>query len=67
MTVGANLLVKAQTIPQNNKCVLFFLTKVSFTKDINILKMAKVFEIMAFCNIEIWENTQKGQKCAQKF
>ena len=36
VSLGSNLLVKAQTIPQNAKCVLFFffLPKVVFTKDI---------------------------------
>ena len=34
VTLGANLLVKAQIIPQNAKCALFFLPKVVFSKDI---------------------------------
>ena len=34
VTLGANLFVKAQTIPQNVKCTLFFLPKDAFTKDI---------------------------------
>ena len=34
VTLVANLLVKAQTIPQNAKCALFFQPKVAFTKDI---------------------------------
>ena len=33
VSLGANLLVKAQTIPQNAKCLVFFLAKVVFTKD----------------------------------
>ena len=32
LTLGVNLLVKVQTIPQNAKCALFFLPKVAFTK-----------------------------------
>ena len=44
VTLGSNLLVKAQTIPQNDKPALFVLLKVPLTKDIQILKMAKVFE-----------------------
>ena len=65
LTLGANSLVMAQTIPQNAKCVFFLSPKVAFTKDIYILDMAKVFEIWLFCNNEISENTQNGQKCAQ--
>ena len=57
VTLGANLLVMAQNIPQSAKRVFFFLPKVAFTKDIQILNMAKVFEIWHFCNIEICENT----------
>ncbi len=34
VTLGANLLVMAQTIPQNAHRVFFFLLKVAFTKDI---------------------------------
>ena len=34
VTLGANLLVMAQTIPQNAHWVFFFLPKVAFTKDI---------------------------------
>ena len=34
VTLGANLLVMAQTIPQNAHRVFFFLPKVAFTKDI---------------------------------
>ena len=41
VSLGANLLVKAKTIPQNAKHV-FFLAKFAFTKDIYILNMAKV-------------------------
>ena len=48
MTLGANLLPKAQTIPQNAKRALFFLPKVAFTKDISILNIAKDFEIWLF-------------------
>ena len=33
VTLGANLLVMAQTIPQNAHRVCFFLPKVAFTKD----------------------------------
>ena len=44
VTLGANLLVKAQTIPQNTKCV-FLIPKVEFTKDIYIFNIAKGFEI----------------------
>ena len=52
--LGANLLLKAQTIPQNAKCSLFFFSpKVLFNEDILILNMAKDFEICFFCNIEI--------------
>jgi hypothetical protein len=57
VTLGANLLVMAQTIPQNAPPVFFFLPQVAFTKDIKILNMAKVFKIWLFCNIEICENT----------
>ena len=45
VTLGANLLVMAQTIPQNANCVVFFKPKVAFIKDIKFLNMAKVFEI----------------------
>ena len=55
VTLGANLLVKAQTIPQNAKCA-FFQPKVAFTEEISILNMAKVFEICFFF-IEICENS----------
>ena len=48
VTLGANLLVMAQTIPQNAHRVFFFLPKVAFTKDIEILNMAKVFKIWLF-------------------
>ena len=34
VTLGANLLVMAQTIPQNAHRMFFFLLKVAFTKDI---------------------------------
>ena len=34
VTLGANLLVMAQTIPQNAHRAFFFLPKVAFTKDI---------------------------------
>ena len=34
VTLGANWLVRAQIIPQNAKCVLFFLQKVKFSIDI---------------------------------
>ena len=34
VTLGANLLVKAKTIPQNAKYGLIFLPKVAYTKDI---------------------------------
>ena len=34
VTLGANLLVMAQTIPQNAHRVVFFLPKVAFTKEI---------------------------------
>jgi hypothetical protein len=34
VTLGANLLVMAQTIPQNAHHVFFFIPKVAFTKDI---------------------------------
>ena len=37
VTLGANLLVKAKTIPQNAKRMFFFKPKVLFTKDINII------------------------------
>ena len=57
VTVGANLLVMAQTIPQNVHRKLFILSKVAFTKNIKIVNLAKVFEIWHFCNIEICENT----------
>ena len=50
VTLGANLLFKANTIPQKNP-------KVAFTNNIYILNIAKVFEIWLFCNIEISENT----------
>ena len=40
VTLDANLLVMAQTIPQNAHRFLFFLLKVAFTKDIKILNMA---------------------------
>ena len=40
VTLGANLLVMAQTIPQNAYRVFFFKRKVSFTKDILILNIA---------------------------
>ena len=33
VSLGANLLVKAHTIPQNAKCLLFFWPKVAFTQD----------------------------------
>ena len=56
VTLGANLLVKAQTIPQNAKCALFFSPKVVFTSDFGFLNTAKVFEIWLFCIIEICEN-----------
>ena len=67
MTLGANLLVIAQTIPQNGHREFFICVKVAFTKDIYILNMARVFEIWFFCNIEICENTLNCQKCGQKF
>ena len=51
VTLGAILLVKVQTIPQNAKCALFCLP------DIWILNMAMVFEIWLFCNFQICENT----------
>ena len=57
VTLGANLLVIAQTIPQNAQRKVFILSKIAFTKDIQILNMAKVFEIWYFRNIEICENT----------
>jgi hypothetical protein len=58
VTLVANLLVMAQTIPQNaHQVFFFFLPKVAFTKDISILNMARVFKIWLFCNIEICENT----------
>ena len=44
VTLGANLFLKGQTIPQNAKRVLFFLLNVEFTKDIYILNMDKVFD-----------------------
>ena len=34
VTLGDNLLVTAQTIPQNSHCVVFLKQKVAFTKDI---------------------------------
>ena len=46
VTIGANLLVRAQTIPHNAKWVLFFLQKVKFSKDIKFFDMAKVFVIL---------------------
>ena len=57
VTLGANMLLKAKSIPRNAKRVFFFKPKVAFTKDIYILNMAKVFELWLFCNIEISENT----------
>ena len=48
VSLGANLLVKAQTIPKNAKCVFFLKPKVPFSKDILILNMAKVSEIWHF-------------------
>ena len=58
VSLGANLLVKAKTIPQNAPCMFFsFLPKVAFTKDIYILNMANGFEIWHFLNIDICENT----------
>ena len=56
VTLGANLLVMAQTIPQNAQLAFFFKPKVAFTKDIKMLNMAMVFEIWFFYNIEICEN-----------
>ena len=40
VNLGSNLLVKAQTIPQNVHRELFIWPKVAFTKDIYILSMA---------------------------
>ena len=57
VTLGANLLFKAKTIPQNAKRMFFLKPKVAFTKDIYTLNMAKVSEIWFFCNIEISEKT----------
>ena len=40
--LGANMLVKAQTIPQHAKCALLFISpKVAFTKYIKILTHLK--------------------------
>ena len=57
VSLGANLLVRAQTIPQNAKCLLFFfLSKVSLTQDTLILKRTKIFEMRSVRHIEICEN-----------
>ena len=58
VTLGANLFVKAQSIPQNAKCVVFFSSfqKVAFLKIFIFWIWLRFFEI-AFCNIEICENT----------
>ena len=53
----ANMLVQAQTIPQNAQCALFIRSKVAFTQGISILKRAKVFE-MHFC-CKDFKQTQK--------
>ena len=43
VNLGANLLVKAQTIPQNAKSVFLLKPKSVITKDIYIMNMAKGF------------------------
>ena len=53
LSLGANLLVKAQNIPQNSKCSLFFWPKVAFTQDTLILKRTKGFEMRSVCHIYI--------------
>ena len=63
VTLGANLLVKAQTIPQNAKC-MFFKPKVAFTKDIYIFNMAKVFEQWLFLHYwNMWKYLKGTKMC----
>ena len=48
VTLRANLLIKAQTIHPTPSAHFFLPPKVGFTKDIEILNMAMVFEICFF-------------------
>ena len=45
VTLGDNLIVMAQTIPQNGHCVFFFKQKLRLLKIFKILNMAKIFKI----------------------
>ena len=62
--LGANLLVMAQTLPQNAHQV-FFYAKSCVSKEIYILNMAKVFEICFFAILK-YEKIPKTVKNVPK-